>query len=196
MTPSPDTLTNLLQTIRPDVGASRISVRDVLSHIGGRSFAAVILTLALVLVSPVSGIPGTPTLGAVIIFLVSVQALIGHDHLWLPQVIMGRSISADRMSRAVDWLGRPAGWVDRHTRVRLPLLTTAPFRLGTYVVALLMAASWPLMEILPFVTSLSAGAMSLMMFGLMTRDGVYLIAGYALGAGLYATLLSVALDLM
>ena len=38
---------------------------------------------ALILVSPLSGIPGAPSIGALIIVTVVVQALVGRQHLWL-----------------------------------------------------------------------------------------------------------------
>lgn len=182
--------------MRPAEGACRVSVGDIISRIGGRSIPAVILVPALVLVSPISGIPGTPTLGALIIILCTLQSFAGHRHLWLPSVLTRRNVSAEQMTKALDWLQKPAGWIDRHSHGRFRILTAGPFRLITYIVVLLLACSWPFMELLPFFTSFSASAVSLMMFGLMTRDGAYLVAGYMLAGLVYLTLLSVALGLV
>ncbi len=193
MTPDgqPDSLGDLLEAMRPAPGASRVSVADVLARVGGRSFPAVILVPAIILVSPVSGIPGTPTIGALIVLLITAQALLGRKHLWLPRFLRDRSIAADRMSSALAWLARPAAWMDRHTHNRLRLLTTGPTRLFAYAATAIIAASWPLLELVPFVTSFGAGSVAMIMFGLMTRDGIYTLAGYVQGGMIYLILLSI-----
>lgn len=186
---SPQSLGDLLEAMRPGEGAQRISVGDVMARVGDQSFAAVILVPAIVLVSPISGIPGTPTIGALITILVSIQALFGRRHLWLPGFLRRRSISAEKMRRAIDWLSRPAGWMDRHSSGRLKLLTWAPFLPVAYAAVTLIAISWPFLELLPFVTSFFAGAVAMMMFGVMTRDGIYLLAGYV-QAGVLALIIT------
>jgi len=188
--PERETLLGLLDAMRPQEGDTRVSVADILTRIGGRSFPAVILVPAVMLVSPISGIPGTPTIGALIVLLITAQVLIGRKSLWLPGILTRRSVAADKMSKAITWLSKPAGWMDRHSHGRLRILTTGPTRLIAYLATAVMAASWPLMELLPFVTSFSAGAVSMIMFGLMTRDGAYTLAGYVQAVVLYLILLS------
>ena len=51
--------------------------------------------------------------------------------------------------------------------------------LVTKLLILLIALTWPLLELLPMVTSVGAMAVSLLAFGLMVRDGLWLVAGYA-----------------
>ncbi|QRF67648.1 exopolysaccharide biosynthesis protein [Ponticoccus alexandrii] len=188
---SPESLDDLLKAMRPEQGDLRVSVEDVLRRVGAGSFPAVILVPAIVLVSPISGIPGTPTLAGMIVLLCAVQALVGKKHLWLPGFLRRRSVSAARMLRAVEWLRRPAGWMDRHAHNRLRLLVSGPAKPLAYAATALVAVSWPLLELLPFFTSFSAGAVAMVMFGLMTRDGAYALAGYAQGALIYLTLLSI-----
>lgn len=193
---SPESLDALLDAMAPEEGAERVSVEDVMARVGGRSFPAVILVPSIIVVSPISGLPGTPTLSGLIVLLCSVQALMGRRHLWLPGLLRRRSLAASRMAKAVGWLRRPAGWMDRHSHNRLPLLVHGPARTLAYVMVTLSALSWPLLEILPFVTSFSAGAVAMVMFGLMTRDGAYVLAGYLQGALLYLALLALAVGIL
>lgn len=192
----PESLGDLLAAMRPDDGQDRVSVDAVLHRVGSRSFPAFVLVPAVLLVSPLSGIPGTPTLFGLLIVLVTLQALLGRKHLWLPRVIRNRSVSAARMTRALNWLAKPAGWMDRHSHHRLRFLSAAPTRPLAYLFVTLAALSWPLMEILPFVTSFSAGAVAMIMFGVMTRDGAYILAGYIQGALIYLGILTVWIGLI
>lgn len=178
MTSSPAFLHDLLAAMRPQEQAKHVSVQDVVARIGDRSFAPVILVVGLILVSPVSGIPGTPTIGSLIVILCAVQAILGRDHLWLPAFLMRRKVKAGRMNRGLDWLARPAAWIDKHTHDRVLVLSAPPMSLFAFAVITAIALTWPFLELLPFVTSFGAGAVSLIAFGLLTRDGYYLIWGY------------------
>ena len=58
---------------------------------------------------------------------------------------------------------------------------------------MLVAATWPFLELLPMFTSVSAGGVALVAFALMVRDGVVLIGGYmvlALSLGVVVTLVA------
>ncbi|AUC52515.1 exopolysaccharide biosynthesis protein exod [Sagittula sp. P11] len=189
--PAPENLNALLDAISPDEGQKRVSVENVLDKIGGRSFSAVILVPAVVLVSPISGIPGTPTIGGLIVLLITLQAMFGRKHLWLPGFLRRRAVSAARLQKGIDWLRKPAGWMDRHSHNRLRILVSGPARFIAYLTCSVMALSWPPLELLPFFTSFSAGAVAMIMYGLMVRDGAYTLAGYVQSALLYVILLSV-----
>ena len=168
------TLSDLLDQVQSATEDPPVSVETVLDNLGERSFAPVILVVALLMVSPLSGIPGAPTMSALVIVLIGSQALLGRHHLWLPGAVLRR---------------KPAAWLDRHSQKRWPILTAPPARLFTMATCVAVPLVWPLLELLPFVTSFGAGAVSLLSFGLLTRDGLYVLLGYAVIAGLGATAL-------
>lgn len=168
----------VISAIRKAAAGETISVRDIMHEIGDRSFATALLVPALILVSPISGIPGTPTIGALIVILIVAQWIAGRDHLWLPEFLMGRKVNSARMRRAIAWFDRPAAFIDRHSYSRLTVLTSGPLSVLPLLTILAIAATWPLLELLPFVTTIGAFAVSLFAVGLMIRDGIYVLAGY------------------
>jgi len=58
----------------------KVSVSDIQDKIGQRSFGPFLFVPALIEISPVGGIPGVPTMLALIIALFAVQMLFGRDH--------------------------------------------------------------------------------------------------------------------
>ncbi|WP_074257252.1 exopolysaccharide biosynthesis protein [Vannielia litorea] len=171
--------------------AETVSVSDVLDEIGIRAFAPLILVPALILVTPLSGIPGLPTIGAALMLLVTVQKLFGRKQLWLPGWITRRSVEAGKLANAVDWLRKPCRWFDRHSRKRLHPLVSRPANLVTALVISLICLMLPPLELLPMVTSLFAVAISLFAIGLLARDGLFTLLGYlwlALTGGMVAWL--------
>lgn len=178
-----DTASEPIQTViarlRDAAKGDTVSARDVFETAGQDSFATALLIVALIMVTPLSGIPTLPTLGAILIATIAVQWLVGRRHLWLPDWILRKSVDAARMRTALDWLDRPAAFVDRHTRSRLRAVAKAPLSGIALITILAIVATWPFLELLPFFTTICAVGVSLIAFGLMTQDGLWVLAGYA-----------------
>lgn len=195
--PAPRSLVDLLNLLDPGHPAKPpgqpsvdkrdgLTVQEMLDRVGPRSFGAVLLVPSLILVSPLSAIPLMPTLGGLVILTIAVQAFFGRRHLWLPRFLARRKLSTGQLTRAVRFLRKPADWLDRHSRRRLHLLTGTPLDRVALLSVIVVAATWPFLELLPMFTSISAGGVALVAFALMVRDGIILIGGYAVLAGTLA----------
>ncbi len=173
------TLTHLLDAIDDAAEGDVVSVRDILAAIGDRSIMPLVLAVSILIVSPLSGIPTVPTLSSLILLVLMGQAFGRHRRLWLPDILLRRELAAHRVQTATGWLRRPCAWLDDHARPRLRVLTSGVLRPLTLVVCMAVAATMPFLEILPFVSSFSAGAIAMISFGVLTRDGLWVLAGYA-----------------
>lgn len=84
------------------------------------------------------------------------------------------------MSRTVDWLRRPAGFLERWTRPRL----TWAIRHGGFVVITLVcisvAAATPVMELVPFSANLAGTVITTFGLALTFRDGLLALMATAL----------------
>lgn len=172
------TLTHLLDAIDDAAAGTSVSVREILGAIGDRSIMPLVLAVSILIVSPLSGIPTVPTLSSVILLVLMGQAFSRRRHLWLPDFLLRRELAASRVKTATSWLRRPCAWLDAHARPRLRVLTSGVLRPMTLVVCMATAATFPFFEILPFVSSFCAGAIAMIAFGVVTRDGLWVMAGY------------------
>ncbi|GEN26696.1 hypothetical protein HVA01_03420 [Halovibrio variabilis] len=179
--------TNLMELIdsleRMEKDASRVSVDNVVRAVGRRSFGPLLLVAGLITLTPIIGdIPGMPTLMAALVVLVSVQLLLGREAFWLPNWLLKRSISQQKFDKGIQLTKKPARWIDGLLRVRLPWLTGYIGIRVTAVVCLLIAFAMPPMEFIPFSANGAGLALSLLGLGLVARDGVVLLLGFALFA--------------
>lgn len=172
------TLAYLLDSMDRAAENETVSINDVLHEIGDRAITPLILIVALLLVSPLSGIPGVSTLAALTIILLAVQAVTGRRRLWLPQFLLRREIPGHRLSGCVSYLRRPCAFVDGRCRPRMQFLTTGPMRFLTLVTVTIIPLGWPFMEVLPMMSSVGAATVALLVFGLFTRDGLFVLLGY------------------
>lgn len=177
-------LEQLLDRLKYDTcKGDRVSIGAMLDAVGRRSFGPILLFCGLVPASPLSGIPGLPTVTAILVFIVIVQLLTGHDHFWLPQWLLRRKVSTKKFIKALDFVRKPARWVDRLIHPRLEVLTTGP---AVYVVAFacaIIALIMPPLELIPFANTTTGIALSIFGLALISHDGLLVLLGFALLLG-------------
>ena len=157
-----------------------LALQDILDAFGSAGYLPLLMVLALVVVSPLSGIPLLPTAFGLAIALVSAQALVGVRHVRLPRWLARRRLSGRGLQRGMARLGRAADWVDRRARRRLSLLVRPPFDLLPRVAMPLCGGAMPFLELVPFSSSVLASAVVLFATALLTQDGLFVLAGLAL----------------
>lgn len=161
-------------------GSDKVSIADTVEAFGERSWGPLILLPALLEITPIGGIPGVPTFLAVVIALIAVQMVIGHDHLWMPGLIEDRCVEADKLKTASDKL-RPAGdRLDRWFYGRWHVFTRAPWTTIAGVLILLLCVTVPPLELLPFASSAPMIAIACFGLALMVRDGALMLIATAL----------------
>lgn len=163
---------DVLAVIDETARAGRVSVREVLEVIGQRAYGPILLTIGLIAVSPIGGIPGVPTAAAAIVFLLSAQILVSPRSLWLPRVLLRQSVEGEKLRKAVTVLRRPARFVDRFIRPRLTMLTHGPATIVIGVTCMLLALSVPFIELMPFAGLVPAAAFAAFGLALTAHDGL------------------------
>lgn len=156
----------------------KVSLGKVLDVLGEHTFAPLLLIPGLVMLAPgPADIPGVPIVLGLFVILVAVQPLLNREHIWIPHWMENRELSSRRVKKMIAWLRRPAGWIDRLTKRRYtPLVNHA----GVAVIAvacILIAASTPILEFIPFSANLAGAAITAFALALIAKDG--LIAGIA-----------------
>lgn len=177
-------LQQLLDHIKADCAGERVSVGALMDSVGRRSFGPLLLLAGLVTVAPLIGdIPGVPTFIAIFVLLVSVQLLTGAEHFWLPNWLHSRSISTGTLSRALSWLHKPAGWIDRLIKPRWQLFINDATIYLVAVLCILIALVMPLMEFIPFSANLAGAALVCFGLALVARDGLLMLVSILLTGG-------------
>ncbi|QFT58516.1 Exopolysaccharide synthesis, ExoD [Sulfitobacter sp. THAF37] len=154
-----------------------VTIGDVAEALGGRGFGPLILLPALIVISPLGGIPLLPTLMAIVIALFAVQVVLQREHLWLPDMLRSRAVADDRMKKAVARMRPVAGWMDQHMGSRLTILAGPPMETVGALVIILLCAVVPPSELVPFAALLPMSAIGALGLGLSLKDGVVMALG-------------------
>ena len=156
----------------------RIAIRDVVEALGDRSFAPVMILLAVPNALPF--IPGSSTVLGLLLALVAIQLVIGRRRVWLPERLNRWSFDRDGFGRLV---AKVTPWLIRFERMARPRYWPATYRLAERlagVVAIVLALM--IMLPIPFANGVPAIAICLLALGISERDGLWLGAGVIVGA--------------
>lgn len=161
-----------------------VSLRMIVEAVGSRSFGPLLLVAGVITLAPLIGdIPGVPTLMAVLVMLISVQLLLGRRHFWLPKWLLNRSVDNGKFSKGMQWMRRPARFIDRLLRPRLTMLIQGPGSLVVAATSTLIALAMPLMEVVPFSANGAGAALTLFGLALIAHDGLLALIGFILVPG-------------
>jgi len=153
-----------------------VSLDDLLDRLGNKSFNTLMLVPAVLVVTPLSAIPGFSTLCGILIASAAVQNLLGREHIYLPRWMCRRSVGEGRLTAAIERVRRPVRWLDRQTRPRLEALVQPPFSTVAVAIAGLCGAVMPFLEFIPLSSSIMGAAVLFIALGLMARDGLVMLA--------------------
>ncbi len=176
-------LSQVIDRLEKSAHDEETSIRDIIDGLGARSFPAIMLIPALLAVSPLSGIPGVTVTVGLIVAATAAQMLWGRDSLWLPERLTRRRISTEKLCKAISWLRPPVRFIERFLKPRLTFLFRRPLKWITLTLVFLIGGAMPVLELIPTTGSIAATVISIFAIGLLTRDGVLVILGYALTIG-------------
>ncbi|MBV7265926.1 exopolysaccharide biosynthesis protein [Erythrobacter ani] len=161
---------------------NEVSLGDVLDKFGDRSFAPVMMILALLELTPVGVIPGVPSILALCIILIAVQLLIGREHIWVPDWIESRSVTSRKLEKSTDKLGGPAETLDNLAKGRLQFLAEGPALQVAAAIIILLALAVPPLELLPWASAGPMIANAIICLAMMVRDGLAMLLAWVLAA--------------
>lgn len=163
-------------------GAERVSIGDVVERIGARGFGPLIFVPALVGASPLGGLPGVPTLMALVIVLIAVQILVRRGRIWLPGPLRRRGVTSQRLQGAIERARPAARGIDRWLGRKLDPLTSAPARVLAALIVICLCVLVPPLELVPFAALAPMLAIALIGLAIAAQDGILMLVGLG-GAG-------------
>lgn len=157
----------------------RITIYDIDHAFGDRAFSAIMLVFGLLSMAAV--IPGSSAFTGAPLFVVALQMVSGRASLWLPAKIGNRSVRPSDIERMN---ARFLPVLRRIERLLVPRLSFmfAPISLRFLGLVCLILSAIIVLPI-PFGNLAPGFAIVLIAIAILTRDGLAVIAGVALGIG-------------
>ncbi|WP_167755686.1 exopolysaccharide biosynthesis protein [Vitreimonas flagellata] len=155
----------------------KLTLGEVLDSVGRRTYGPLLLVIGLIAVSPLTALPGTTWLVAVLTLLVAGQMALGMKRIWLPRKARDMSLPPEGVKGAVEKSRGVAKVVDTLLKPRLTFLSKPPF---VNLVALLVIGAalitFPL-GLIPLAPLAPGLAVVFFGLGMTARDGLWLLLG-------------------
>ncbi|MDO8884420.1 MAG: exopolysaccharide biosynthesis protein [Pseudotabrizicola sp.] len=158
-------------------GVERVQLGDLVDAMGPSSMAAVLLVPALLLISPLSGVPGASIVGGLVIALIAGQIVLRKPKVWLPELIRARSLPGPALRRALAWLRKPARRFDGMAPARPGGGADSWWTPALAFLCLCLGLSMPMLELIPFSSSIVASLVAALATAMLTgRVRIALVA--------------------
>ncbi|MFC6489002.1 exopolysaccharide biosynthesis protein [Nitratireductor sp. GCM10026969] len=183
---APDNLEKVLdKAAAAGDGTENVSVSQIMSAVGRRSFGPIMLVISLIAWTPLGGVPGVPTALALTLILVAGQLVVGMEHFWLPRFVLDRSMNRERFRKVIGYIKPVARVIDRVLRERLQWIFQPIFVRFAALICIAVAVTVPPLEVVPFAGVVPWTAIAIFALALITRDGFLALIAFAvaLGAG-------------
>jgi len=175
----------LLEILHANARKKEIRFEDIIKQLGPRAFGIALLFFSLPIALPFSVIPGVAFVFSVPIFFFSAQMIFGRNTLWLPEKIAKKTISYQSLVNIIQKTVPYLEKAEYFLKPRLAFMTSRAMEIMTGLVILFLALL--LMLPIPFSNFIFAILLITFSLGLIEKDGVIILLGYA------ATLLYVGL---
>lgn len=160
-----------------------VSIGLIQEVAGQRAAGPMLLLPTLVVISPLSIVPGIPTMVGINTILIAGQLALGRDRIWLPEWLRGRCLSAKHAKTLLRFLKPVSRAADGVVKRRFRFLTSAPLRRVGAAVCVLVGAIMPLLEFIPFTSTVAATIIAVFALAIAARDGFLALAWIGLVLG-------------
>ncbi|SFV28484.1 Uncharacterized conserved protein [Devosia crocina] len=173
-------LTELIDKLRTRIEQGEDVSVDLVRKVAGRRAAGPVLLIpALVVISPLSIIPGLPTMVGLNTILVAGQIALGREDLWLPRWLANRCIPSKYGEKLLRFLSPAGRVVDKVAKPRASATAGPLFRRLGAIVCILVGCVMPIMEVVPFTSTWGASIIALYALAITVRDGLLALAWIA-----------------
>lgn len=158
-----------------------MALRTVVEHLHFRGLPALIVLLCVPFLFPVS-IPGLSIPFGVAIALCGLRLGLGHS-LWMPDFLLRREVSYDLLKKLVGSAAVFYRKIEKLVRPRMHFLQRWPGMINLMGFMIMIGGillSLPIPPPFPLTNTIPGLAIIFMALGIMERDGVCTLVGYAL----------------
>jgi hypothetical protein len=171
------TLTDALARIADAAPAEGLTLGAFSDALGERVFGALLFALAIPVCMPF--LYGVPQIVALPMMAIAAQMAAGRSHPWMPKSFRDRPLDKASLVRIARWSKKWFGWLEALARPRLSFLSgpTAERIVGAIFVVFCTSILIPL----PATNTTPGIGIAIASIGLLTRDGLLVLAGLVLG---------------
>lgn len=180
--PRPQEVDGVLERLeRLGEDRDRVAFGEIVSSLGARGFAPLLLALAVLMVLPTGMIPGMGGALGGLMAVIGLQVMRGARGVWLPEFLAQRQIGSRTLRAGVHAVRPVSAWLSGRLSGSLSPLATGKASLTVIAFLLIVAgAAMTVLGAVPILAPLVGLPILLFSVGILSGDGRAVLAGHAL----------------
>ncbi len=180
-----------LEVIGAEAPADGLTLHEFTHAMGERAFGLMLFALAIPVCIPL--LYGIPQIVSLPMIAIAVQMAMGRPEPWIPHRLGERRLAKGGLEQMAEGARKWFGWIETLARPRLLILSgpTAERLVGAVFVIFIVSILVPF----PATNTLPGIGVAMASIGLITRDGLLVLAGLAIGIA-WITLLVVGIAVL
>jgi hypothetical protein len=165
-----------------------LNIGQLVDSIENDIFGVLLFIPALIIMLPVSIIPGVSALCAMLVLLSALHILLGKKELWLPARLRSISVDGVKLSATLDKYSRVMDRLDRMTSERWSFMTGGVALKLASIAGILLAAVTIIFGFIPWIDMALMFPVVFFGIAICTGDGLLAFVGWsvlAASAGIY-----------
>ncbi|MEL7130346.1 MAG: exopolysaccharide biosynthesis protein [Pseudomonadota bacterium] len=183
------TLLGTIETIAADAPEEGLTLGEIADRLNESAFGALLVVLAMPCCIP--GLYIIPQIVALPMLAIAAQLALGRDEPWMPARLAARMIDKTGLTRTASGGRKWFGWTELFARPRLTFLSSRLAERWIGVILCVFCAS--ILVPLPLTNTVPGIAVAIVAFGLLSRDGLLILGGLAIGTAWIAALVYAAI---
>jgi hypothetical protein len=175
------TLTDVLDLMDEKAEGEKLTLGAIMDAFGSRGFGPLLLAAAMIELLPTGGIPGVPTLVAIVVILFASQLVMGRRTPWMPKKLRSKGFKRESFNKAREKVKPVTRKLDVLIKPRLNFFVSPVAARLVGIFCILMALTMPPLEIIPMAGYIPAFAIALLAVGLSGHDGLVVLLGALIG---------------
>ncbi|WP_232823043.1 exopolysaccharide biosynthesis protein [Oceanibium sediminis] len=174
---APRSIGDVLTQLESLGDSDSVTIGEILGSYGQKSFLPTLMIPALIVTSPLSGVPLLSSICGLTIAATAAQWLTGRDRIWMPAFLARRKVSGPRLKAGAAKLEGLGRWLDSRSHERFSPLLRRPLRWFLPLACMLAGLAMPFLEFVPLTSSILGLAVLLIGGGVLMRDGLFAAVG-------------------
>jgi hypothetical protein len=155
----------------------KITFGEIVETLNHKGFGFLLMMPAAFNLLPIGAIPGVTAVSGILLFLISVQMLLGRPYPWLPKIIKNYSLDCDKLAQNVNKAKPVARKIDRYIHPRYQFFSHTACQRVIAGLCCLLAVGIILIGFIPFASFIISLPIFMLALGISTKDGLVTMIG-------------------
>lgn len=176
-------ISQILEHLISEISGDHVTIGEIIDNLKHRGFGPILVVLSLFVIIA-GAIPLVPAIIGFVIVLISMQMLLGSEHLWIPHKLKHLKINKSKLAHCISFAKPYTKKLEHILKMRLLFFFNRTSEIITAIVCLALAILMIVIGFIPMVPAVFCLPIFLFGIGYTAQDGLFIALGFLIIFGI------------